>query len=163
MKSKMMAMFVAGLALAVGAFLVAPPAEALNTTTKKVATASVSSTANYTYILGLDGNIWYTFSSSTGSIKANTGNANNPFDISGVSFLANGFVTTGAAFCSGGAVTNAATAVGVCSQEWVKFPGAANFNDGPTASLYGPIAASNAASLVTANTLESFLPASPSV
>lgn len=143
MKSnKMMAMFVAGAALAVGTFLINPSAEALNVTTKKPATASVSSTAHYTYILGLDGNIWWTLSSSAGTTPAKTGNANNPFDLSGVNFGANGFVATTSSFCSGGVVVNSSATRGTCSQNWVKFPGTANFNDSPTVSTFGPIAAS---------------------
>lgn len=165
MKSKMTAMFVAGLALVVGAFFVTPPAEALSVTTKRPATVSVSSSAHYTYILGLDSNIWFTLSSSLGGTKANTGNANNPFDISAVNFQANGFViTTGTSFCSGGFVNNAASAVGVCSQNWVKLPSAANFLDGPSASLFGPVASSTSGAVIAAAStvaaLFPFLPAS---
>lgn len=170
MKSKMMTMGVAGLALAASAFLVTPSAWAGANTPSKVSTVSVSTTAHYTFMRGIDNNIWYTLSSSTGGIKADTGNTNNPFDISGVSFGTNGFVTIGTGFCSSnpavGSVPAAAAAVGVCAGNWVKFPGAGSFTDGPHASLFGPIASSTSAAATTGGNptqLFPYLPASSQV
>lgn len=164
MKSKMMAMFVAGLALVVGAVFVTSPAEAVNATTKRVSTTSVSTTAHYTFILGHDSNVWYTLSSSTGGTTAKTGNAGNAFDLSALNFGTTGFVTTGATFCSSGIVVNSGATLGTCSGHWVKFPGSGSFVDSPQVSLFGPIAASTSTSVIgvgsTARGLFPFLPGS---
>lgn len=155
MKSKMMTMGVAGLALAASAFLVTPSAWAAANTPSKVSTVSVSTTAHYTFMRGLDNNIWYTLSSSVGSIKANTGNTTgNPFDVSGVSFTGTGFVSNGTTFCSSNPAVGTVAGVvpaagGICSGNFVKFPGVGSFTDGPHASLFGPIASSTYSQAIT--------------
>lgn len=138
MKSKMMTMSVAGLALVVGALLVAPHAEAV--TKKKVATISASSTANYQWILGEDNAIWYTVTSPA-QTTAKTGNSGNPIDSSGTTFDTSGFLKKSNAVCAGGVGSDSAATP--CSAIWFKTPGAGSFQDAPTVTNFGPIVASS--------------------
>lgn len=164
MKRTRRILLAAGLMLSVGALLVAPHAEATSATTNTPAVASVSSSAHYTFVKGLDGNLWYTLSSSLGLTKADTGNATNPFDKSNLNFTSGGFVVP-SSFCVSGTVVNSGATFGTCSGIWVKAPGAATLQSNPIASLFGPIAATTSEGIFvtgayTARATFPFLPSS---
>jgi hypothetical protein len=122
-----------GMALGLGVVFAAPHAEAI--TLKKPAVHSASSTANYTFILGEDGAVWYTVTSTVGSATSSavkTGNVNNVFETSNTK-------TTGFVATTGTTSLSSQCSSDTCSGIWAKTPGAGGFNDAPSISVGGPI------------------------
>lgn len=129
MKRLKMVMVAFGLMFTLSLLLVAPHAQAV--TKEQVAPSAQSVNAEYTFILGEDGGVWYTVSSlDVLNRTIRIGNANNPFQA---------LATTVRGTVSSSALSTNCTLSGfTCSGLFAKVPGAGTFLDGPVVMMNAP-------------------------
>lgn len=129
MKKTLRAMLVGCSGLALAAFLVVPQAQAI--TTKAVAANAQSLNANYTFILGEDGGVWYTVTTVDPANRTlRIGNANNPFNA--ITTNVRGLVS------SATLSTNCGLSGFTCSGIFAKIPGAGAFQSNPIVVANAP-------------------------